>query len=159
MGSGSSRSLSPWKVAPCTLPILYCAEPVKPVYVGGESKRAYQTLCEDLELTLSVEVLLFKNTYKNRSARKWDSPFPGLTPQTYDSVPCSVGDILDRVQSVNQLKIGNHVFPSEANLFQISLQGKIQHREKGLNGANSELHRKRKQKRPQLPFRLCLLQR
>jgi len=65
MGSGRSRSLSPEKVAPYTLPKLYCRELVKPVFVFSESESAYQTLCKDFELVFSHEVLLSKRNYKN----------------------------------------------------------------------------------------------
>ena len=44
--------------------ILYGA--MNTVSVGSESKYTYQTICEDLEPILSIEVLLFKDTCKER---------------------------------------------------------------------------------------------
>ena len=136
VGSGSSRSLSPCKAAPCTWLILYYMWPVKSVSPGSESKCTYQTICEDLKLTLSIEVLLFKDTCKNESTLKQDNPISRLTPQICNSVPRSVGDIMDRFESVVQFVHREDVFSSEADLFQISLQSKVQHRENGLDGSS-----------------------
>ena len=64
MGSGSPRSLSPWKSAPCMLPILYYGKVVRLVVVFSEGASTYQTLCEHLELVLDYEVLLSKHNYR-----------------------------------------------------------------------------------------------
>jgi len=64
VGSGSSRSLSPWKEAPRTLPIWYCMWLMSFVLFGSGSEHTYQTLCESLELIISFEVLLFVDAYK-----------------------------------------------------------------------------------------------
>ena len=103
VGSGSSRSLSPWKEAPCALPMLYCTGSVKFVSLGGDSEYTYKSLCEDPELVVSIEILLFKNAYKNEPTPKRNDPIPELTSQIHDSVPCSIGNILDRVESIIHL--------------------------------------------------------
>ena len=65
IGSSSFRRLSPKKVTFWSL-MQYCAKPVKFVPLGSESEYTYQTLCEDLELFMSFEVVLLKNAYKTR---------------------------------------------------------------------------------------------
>ena len=62
------------------------------VPLGGENEYAYQTPCEDLEPVLSIEVLLFKDTYKNEPTLKRGNSILRLTPQTSDSDPHSVDD-------------------------------------------------------------------
>ena len=74
VGYGSSRSLFPWNVAPSTQPMLYCMEPVKPASLGGENEYTYQTICKDLELTLSIEILLFEDTYKEQVNTETEQP-------------------------------------------------------------------------------------
>ena len=64
VGSGNSRSLSPWKLAPCAAPILYYTETVSLVIPGTKSKYTHQALCEDPELIASHEVLLSEDVYK-----------------------------------------------------------------------------------------------
>ena len=91
----------------------------------SEGERAYQTLCEDLELVLGYEVLLSKHTYKNQSALKCDGSVLGLTIQVGNSIPRSVDDPQDRVLGVIHLVIGKGVFSGETDPFQVSLQSKI----------------------------------
>ena len=64
IGSGNLRRLSPWKVRPYALQMLYCRKSVKSVFTGGESEDAYQAHCEHFELILGFEAPLFENTYK-----------------------------------------------------------------------------------------------
>ena len=125
VGYGSSRSLFPWNVAPSTQLMLYCMEPVKPASLGGENEYTYQSICKDLELTLSIEVLLFEDTYKDRSTLKRNNPILKLAPQINDSVLRSAGDIVDCFESVVQLVNRKNVFSSDTELFQISLQSKV----------------------------------
>ena len=47
------------------LVILYYGKFIGPVVAFSEGERTYQTLCEDLELVLSRDVLLSKHTYKD----------------------------------------------------------------------------------------------
>ena len=55
-------------------------------------------------------------------------------------MPRRVGDILDRVESVEHLVIRKDVFSSETDPFQISLQSEIHHRQKSLDGGSIQGH-------------------
>lgn len=62
IASGRSRSWSSGKKDPFALPTLYFEEFVRLVSHGTVNECTYQTLREDLELTLGFKVLLSENT-------------------------------------------------------------------------------------------------
>ena len=140
VGSGSSRSLSPRKTAPSTQLMLYCVEPVKSVIsLGSETNTRTRPFAKTLNWPLASRFCCSKIPTKNESTLRRDNPILRLTPQIFDSVLRGFGNMMDRFGSVIQLVNRKVVFSSETNLFQISLQGKIQHREQGLDGGQSRI--------------------